>query len=260
MLARGSADSATDAINEALTEHSRHALSMSAFVGGTFINGELRAVVEVYDVKCGTFSEVALVVEKRWRHRGLGRALSGSGDAMGRTIRSLQSAFGDCERQRANAEAGCQRGGRGSTSRSTNPSQHQCDGFLETDRVSFSATADSKYHGGERAMTIISSAPLAGRRRSRRPRAERTPSHSIGPKLWRDSTLIVSCDGVAIRFYELGGACDAPPIVFGHGSGFAAGSYLRFLSTLAGCRVFTFDARAHGGSNGQDQNRKMHFL
>jgi pimeloyl-ACP methyl ester carboxylesterase len=55
-------------------------------------------------------------------------------------------------------------------------------------------------------------------------------------------------DGAPIRVYELDGDREAPPIVFGHGCGFAAGTYLSFLTSLTRSRVFAFDTRGHGGS------------
>jgi pimeloyl-ACP methyl ester carboxylesterase len=82
----------------------------------------------------------------------------------------------------------------------------------------------------------------------RRPAPPEHSHHSIPPQLCRDTALLDSSDGVVIRLYELEGDPDAPPLIFGHGCGFAAGSYLPFLSSLEGFRVFAFDARGHGGS------------
>jgi GNAT superfamily N-acetyltransferase len=64
-----------EASNEILIEHSRRALSASTFIAGIFIEGKLRGVVEAYDSSCGTFSELAFLVERRWRQHGLGRTL-----------------------------------------------------------------------------------------------------------------------------------------------------------------------------------------
>jgi pimeloyl-ACP methyl ester carboxylesterase len=77
--------------------------------------------------------------------------------------------------------------------------------------------------------------------------------HSIPPALCRHSLLLESSDGAAIRIYELDGDEDAPPIVFGHGCGFAAGTYLPFLAGFTGLKVFAFDARGHGGSTCPDR-------
>jgi pimeloyl-ACP methyl ester carboxylesterase len=66
------------------------------------------------------------------------------------------------------------------------------------------------------------------------------------------ATALLDSHRAAIRVYELDGNKDGLPIVFGHGCGFAAGTYLNFLSALKGSRVFAFDARGHGGSAGPD--------
>jgi pimeloyl-ACP methyl ester carboxylesterase len=56
-------------------------------------------------------------------------------------------------------------------------------------------------------------------------------------------------DGVTVPLYEIAGPADGPPLLWGHCNGFAGGSYLPFLQPLAeSARVFTFDARGHGGS------------
>ena len=56
-------------------------------------------------------------------------------------------------------------------------------------------------------------------------------------------------DGAILPIYELIGCRDGPPILFAHGCGFSAGSCLPFLSHLAKlARVFTYDARGHGGA------------
>jgi pimeloyl-ACP methyl ester carboxylesterase len=66
------------------------------------------------------------------------------------------------------------------------------------------------------------------------------------------ATALLDSAGAAIRIYELDCNKNARPILFGHGCGFAAGTYLNFLSALTRSRVFAFDARGHGGSIGPD--------
>jgi pimeloyl-ACP methyl ester carboxylesterase len=64
---------------------------------------------------------------------------------------------------------------------------------------------------------------------------------------------------VAIRVCALEGDADAPPLIFGHDCGFAAGSYLPLLLALDGFRVFAFDARGHGGSTRPDPASPQDF-
>jgi pimeloyl-ACP methyl ester carboxylesterase len=59
-------------------------------------------------------------------------------------------------------------------------------------------------------------------------------------------------DGARISAYELAGDPNAPPVLFGHGCGFAAGTCLTFLASLRRLRVFAFDTRGHGGSSVDD--------
>lgn len=60
---------------------------------------------------------------------------------------------------------------------------------------------------------------------------------------------VATPDGAALPVYAFGGPADAPGLLFGHANGLAAGSYAPWLRELAGeVRVFTFDARGHGGS------------
>jgi pimeloyl-ACP methyl ester carboxylesterase len=56
--------------------------------------------------------------------------------------------------------------------------------------------------------------------------------------------------GAKLRLYALNdGRRDAPALLWGHANGFAAGSYLPLLETLAtDFRVLAFDARGHGGA------------
>ncbi|PWT91628.1 MAG: hypothetical protein C5B56_03530 [Proteobacteria bacterium] len=58
-----------------LVDHARRALADAAWVGGAFIDGRLRGVVEVYDRGGSGCAEAAFVVEQSWRRRGLGWAL-----------------------------------------------------------------------------------------------------------------------------------------------------------------------------------------
>ena len=78
--------------------------------------------------------------------------------------------------------------------------------------------------------------------------SERPPSI---PHEAATAAFVTAPDGVRLRLYELkGGRRSGPALLWGHANGFAAGSYLPMLQDLAGhCRLFAFDARAHGGSD-----------
>jgi GNAT superfamily N-acetyltransferase len=58
-----------------LADYARRALANAAWIGGAFIDGRLRGVVEVYDCGGSGCAEAAFVVEHNWRRRGLGWAL-----------------------------------------------------------------------------------------------------------------------------------------------------------------------------------------
>ena len=58
-----------------LIQHSRRALSSSAWIAGAFVEDTLRGVVEAYDVDASGAVEAAFLVERDWRRRGLGTAL-----------------------------------------------------------------------------------------------------------------------------------------------------------------------------------------
>ena len=66
-----------------------------------------------------------------------------------------------------------------------------------------------------------------------------------------EAFALTSGDGVRLRVYELRSQHRPRPVLlWGHATGFAAGSYLPLLQMLgADFRVFAFDARAHGGSD-----------
>ncbi|HUK00423.1 MAG TPA: alpha/beta hydrolase [Stellaceae bacterium] len=56
-------------------------------------------------------------------------------------------------------------------------------------------------------------------------------------------------DGAVLPVYRMAGPAGAPPLLFGHANGMAAGSYEPWLRMLAErTEVFAFDARGHGGS------------
>lgn len=64
-------------------------------------------------------------------------------------------------------------------------------------------------------------------------------------------------DGVEIALYDLsGGAANGPALLFGHCTGFSAGSYVPLLRAVQRSwpvlRVFAFDARGHGASTSPD--------
>ena len=60
------------AADHALRSHSAKAMADAAHVLGVYAGGDLRGVLEVYSCAPHSFAEVALVVEKDWRRRGLG--------------------------------------------------------------------------------------------------------------------------------------------------------------------------------------------
>lgn len=58
-------------------------------------------------------------------------------------------------------------------------------------------------------------------------------------------------DGARLSVYRLIGPDAGPVVLFGHATGMAAGSYLPWLRMLtARARVYAFDGRGHGGSDG----------
>jgi pimeloyl-ACP methyl ester carboxylesterase len=72
---------------------------------------------------------------------------------------------------------------------------------------------------------------------------------SVPPEARRSVFRVTASDGATLPVYELAGAAAGPALLFGHANGFAGGSYLPFLRPLAErARVFTFDARGHGGA------------
>ena len=66
-----------------------------------------------------------------------------------------------------------------------------------------------------------------------------------------EAHALLAADGVRLRVYELRQEHrPAAALLWGHATGFAAGSYLPLLQMLGReFRVFAFDARAHGGSD-----------
>ena len=66
-----------------------------------------------------------------------------------------------------------------------------------------------------------------------------------------EAHTLASADGVRLRVYQIRSEHRPEPVLlWGHATGFAAGSYLPLLQMLAAkFRVFAFDARAHGGSD-----------
>jgi GNAT superfamily N-acetyltransferase len=63
------------ASDAALIEHSQRALTTGTWTAGVFAAGQLRGVVEVYDLRAPGLVEAAFLVEQDWRRRGLGTAL-----------------------------------------------------------------------------------------------------------------------------------------------------------------------------------------
>ena len=58
-------------------------------------------------------------------------------------------------------------------------------------------------------------------------------------------------DGARLALYRLKSESNGPALLWGHATGMAAGSYLPWLRMLATrLRVYAFDARGHGGSDG----------
>jgi GNAT superfamily N-acetyltransferase len=66
------AGAASDAV---LLEHSQCARSRAAWLGGIFVEQQLRGCVELYDLGSSGTVEAAFLVELGWRRRGLGKAL-----------------------------------------------------------------------------------------------------------------------------------------------------------------------------------------
>jgi GNAT superfamily N-acetyltransferase len=63
------------ASNHFMLQHSQRALSSAAWIAGAFVDETLRGVVEAYDDDAAGAVEVAFLVERNWRRRGLGSAL-----------------------------------------------------------------------------------------------------------------------------------------------------------------------------------------
>jgi GNAT superfamily N-acetyltransferase len=55
--------------------HAHHALTTASCVIGVSVDGTLRGILELYSCAPQPFCEAALVVDPRWRRRGLGFAL-----------------------------------------------------------------------------------------------------------------------------------------------------------------------------------------
>ena len=73
---------------------------------------------------------------------------------------------------------------------------------------------------------------------------------SLPPEVASVFPVAVS-DGVVVPVYQWRAAppAPAPALLFGHCTGFAAGSYGGFFARLAKhARLFAFDARGHGGA------------
>jgi GNAT superfamily N-acetyltransferase len=58
-----------------LRSHAEQALSRSPWIGGAFIDEQLRGVVEVHRYGDLGFAEAAFAVEPQWRRRGIGTLL-----------------------------------------------------------------------------------------------------------------------------------------------------------------------------------------
>ncbi len=82
------------AADDMLRSHAAKALVDAEWVIGIYAHGDLRGVLEIYSCVPHPFVEVALVVEKDWRRRGLGwsllcAAMSIAGKAEAKTLRLL---------------------------------------------------------------------------------------------------------------------------------------------------------------------------
>lgn len=55
--------------------HCQLALSTATWIGGVFVEDQLRGVVELYEQPCPGDVEAAFIVAEDWRRRGLGTAL-----------------------------------------------------------------------------------------------------------------------------------------------------------------------------------------
>jgi GNAT superfamily N-acetyltransferase len=58
-----------------LVRHSRQALIGTSWLAGIFIDDDLRAIVEAYDLNLSGSVELAFLVDQSWRRRRLGAAL-----------------------------------------------------------------------------------------------------------------------------------------------------------------------------------------
>jgi GNAT superfamily N-acetyltransferase len=65
---------AMEATDSHLEGHLSTALSGAAFIAAAFIDSHMRGFVEVYNAAPLQFAEVAFVVEREWRGRGIGSA------------------------------------------------------------------------------------------------------------------------------------------------------------------------------------------
>jgi pimeloyl-ACP methyl ester carboxylesterase len=64
-----------------------------------------------------------------------------------------------------------------------------------------------------------------------------------------------AADGATLALYRLTNSADGPPLLCGHATGMAAGSYLPWLRMLGTrARVYAFDSRGHGGSGGDAES------
>ena len=72
---RAAAASDISQTDEALRVYARKAIALATCVIGVEVAGELRGVLELYAGGPASWAEVALVVEKSWRQRGLGWAM-----------------------------------------------------------------------------------------------------------------------------------------------------------------------------------------
>ena len=71
--------------DEAMIRHSYFMLAKAVFVLGVYVRDDLRGVLEAHECAVrGGVAEVALVVERRWRRRGLGTAMVSAAMTRGR--------------------------------------------------------------------------------------------------------------------------------------------------------------------------------
>jgi GNAT superfamily N-acetyltransferase len=71
--------------DEAMTRHSYFVLAKAVFVLGVYVRDDLRGVLEAHECAVrGGVAEIALVVEREWRRRGLGTAMVSAAMTWGR--------------------------------------------------------------------------------------------------------------------------------------------------------------------------------